>query len=333
MGGNGSSYAVTRLASDAAGATYGDPNLVNGWGLAFNPQGFAWVADAGSSKSTLYDGNGILQSPVVSIPAGQAGPAMPTGVVYNASQDFVISQGGNSAPALFVFVGLAGTVSGWSPSVSAGSAVTVVDGAASQSMYTGVALAAQGSANYLYAADFRNGVVDVFDRNFTKQTMPGAFTDPTLPAGYAPFGIQAIGGNVLVSYAKQDPATFRSVAGAGLGVVDMFDSAGHLIKQLVPAGAALDAPWGMAMAPANFGPLSSALLVANFGDGKVNAFNPTTGAFLGTLSDALGAPLVIDGLWGIAFGNGLNNQPSNTLFFAAGPAAETQGLFGRIDSR
>jgi uncharacterized protein (TIGR03118 family) len=331
--GNGMSYAATNLVSDASGTSFTDPNLVNAWGIAFNPQGFVWVADNATSTSTLYDGHGVPQSLVVSIPSGQAGSANPTGIVFNGTTDFVVSQSGVSGASAFLFVGEAGTVSGWSPNVNRTSAITMVDGAATGTVYKGAAIAAQGSASFLYAADFHNGKVDVFDSGFHKVAGAGGFTDPGLPVGYAPFGIQAIGSRIYVSFAKQDVQGHDEVGGPGLGVVDVFDTSGNLIKQLISAGGALNAPWGLAMAPANFGPFSNALLVANFGDGKINAFDPTTGALLGTLSRADGSAIVIDGLWGIAFGNGLNDQPTNTLFFAAGPNDEAHGVYGRIDSQ
>ncbi|HEX7438361.1 MAG TPA: TIGR03118 family protein [Caldimonas sp.] len=224
-------------------------------------------------------------------------------------------------------------MSGWSPNVNLNSAVKVVDGAAQAKVYKGLAIASQGGAPFLYATDFHNGVVDVFDSNFAKVGSVGAFTDATLPAGYAPFGIQAIGNLVYVSFAKQDGQAQDEVKGVGLGAVDVFDASGTLVKRLIPAGGKLNAAWGMALAPADFGRFSSALLVGNFGDGTINAFDPATGAFLGTLSRSDGAPIAIDGLWGIAFGNGINAQPTNTLFYAAGPAGETPGVYGRIDNR
>lgn len=326
----GMAYATTALVSDDGTAANTDANLKNGWGIAFNPAGFVWVADNGTSKSTLYDGNGVPQSLVVSIPAGQAGAAAPTGIVFNSSQDFAVTQNGVSGASTFIFVGEAGTVSGWSPAVNMNSAVSVFDGGSAGNIYKGVALASSSGANHLYATDFHNGKVDVFDGSFTRVSLAGSFTDPSLPSGYAPYGIQAIGSNIYVSFAKQDTQAEDEVMGAGLGVVDVFDTGGNFIKQLVNGGT-LNAPWGMAMAPANFGAFSNDLLVANFGDGKINAFDPDTGAYAGTLSTSDGNPIVIDGLWGIAFGNGINSQPTNTLFYAAGPAAESHGLYGRID--
>jgi uncharacterized protein (TIGR03118 family) len=335
--GMGTGFVATSLVSDfsASSNPYNsanvDPNLINAWGIAFNPNGFVWVANAATSTSTLYDGNGMPQSLIVSIPAGTAGAASPTGIVYNPTSDFVVSQNGTSGASIFIFVGEAGTVSGWSPGVNATNAVKVFDGAAAGAVYKGLALASSGGANFLYATDFHNARVDVFDATFTKVSTAGGFVDPTLPAGYAPFGIQAIGGSIVVTFAKQDAAAHDDVAGAGLGIVDVFDSSGHFVKRLVDAGGLLNAPWGLALAPANFGPFSNALLVGNFGDGKINAFDATTGAPMGTLTNAAGMPIAIDGLWGLAFGNGINAQPTNTLFFSGGPSDETHGVFGRID--
>jgi len=332
-----SGFVATSIVSDR-GATNNpyssanvDANLVNAWGIAFNPNGYVWVANAGTSTSTLYDGNGVPQSLVVAIPAGTAGSASPTGIVFNGSTDFVVSQAGKSGASPFVFVGEAGTLSGWSPSVALNTAVTVYDGAASGTVYKGLALASSGGVNFLYATDFHNGRVDVFDASFAKVTVAGGFTDPTLPAGYAPFGIQAIGGSLYVTFAKQDTSAHDNVNGAGLGLVDVFDATGHFVKRLVDVGGALNAPWGLALAPANFGTFGNALLVANFGDGKINAFNATTGALMGSLNKADGTPIAIDGLWGIAFGNGINSQPTNTLFFTGGPSDEAHGVYGRID--
>ena len=331
-------YAATNLISDVNNSSnpYStanvDANLVNAWGIAFNPNGFVWVANAGTSTSTLYDGNGTKQSLVVAIPAGAAGPANPTGIVFNGSTtDFAVTQGAATGASPFVFVGEAGTVSGWSPGVNLNAAITVFDGAASGAVFKGAALAGSGGANFLYVTDFHNGSVLVFDAAFHKVTVAGGFTDATLPAGYAPFGIQAIGGMLYVTYAKQDAAAHDNVDGAGLGLIDVFDATGHFVKRLVDVGGPLNSPWGMALAPANFGTFSNALLVGNFGDGKINAFNASTGASLGSLSNAASSPIAINGLWGIAFGNGINNQPTNTLFFAAGPGDEAHGVYGRID--
>jgi uncharacterized protein (TIGR03118 family) len=330
-GGSGTSYAATALVADTAGAAHTDANLVNGWGVAFNPNGYVWVANNGTNTSTLYDGNGVPQSLVVTIPNGAGGAASPTGIVFSSSStDFMVSQAGASGASAFLFAGEGGTITGWSPAVNMNAAITAVDNSATGAVYKGLALAAQGRANFLYAADFHHNQIAVFDSHFAPASTTGGFVDPNLPAGYAPFNIQAIGGKLYVAYAQQDASAHDEVAGSGLGLIDVYDTAGTLLQRLVTGGQ-LNAPWGMAMAPANFGPYSGDLLVGNFGDGKINAFNPTTGAYVGTISTAAGAPIVIDGLWGIAFGNGLNAQPTNTLFYAAGPGDEAHGAYGRID--
>lgn len=331
---NAAGYTLRNLVSDAATSIYStqhtDANLVNGWGIAFNPQGFVWVADNGSNKSTLYDGNGVPQSLVVSIPAGQNGVAHPTGIVFNGSNDFVVSQNATSGPSRFIFANQAGTIAAWSPGVDMTNAITVYDSAAEGKSYTGLALAQTAGGTRLYAADFLNRRIDVFDTNFKLVTTPGAFTDPNLPAGYSPFGIQAIGDRIYVAYAQANGADEQK--GAGLGVLNVFDTSGKLIARLVSPGGPLNAPWGITMAPAGFGKFSQTLLVGDFGDGRIHGFDPNSGAYMGMLSAANGDPISIDGLWGIAFGNGLNNQPTNTLFFAAGPGDEAHGVYGRIDA-
>ena len=325
-----STFATKTLVADqGTDAAHLDTHLVNAWGIAFNPTAFVWVANNGTSTSTLYDGNGVPQSLVVAIPSGTAGAADPTGIVYNGSSDFKVTQNGVTGASPFIFVGEAGTVSGWSPTVNRNNAVIAVD-TGGNAVYKGLAIGAYNGANYLYAADFHNNRVDVYDGNWQKATLPGSFTDPNLPTGYGPFGIQAIGDRIYVAYAQRETGGNDDVKGAGLGVVDVYDMAGNMVKRLVTGGN-LNAPWGLAMAPANFGDFSNALLVGNFGDGKINAYNPTTGAFIGTLQKSDHTPIVIDGLWGIAFGNGVNNQPTNTLFYTAGPNDEAHGIYGRID--
>ncbi|APA68370.1 TIGR03118 family protein [Janthinobacterium sp. 1_2014MBL_MicDiv] len=319
-------YGATSLVSDTAQlpAAHTDAKLVNAWGLAFNPRGFVWVAANGTAKSTLYDGNGVPQSLVVSTPAG------PTGIVFNGRQDFKLSRNGVTAPSPFIFAAENGSISAWSPSVSPTTALVVVDGGAGGSVYKGLAISRHAGANYLYAADFHKQRIDVFDASFARVSWSGAFSDPGMPAGYAPFGIQAIGERIYVAYAKRSASGDEEETGTGLGIVSVYDSGGTLIRQLVRGGA-LNAPWGMALAPANFGSASHALLVGNFGDGRINAYDAETGAVIGKLAQADGKALEIDGLWGIAFGNGVNGQPANTLFYAAGPDDETHGRYGRID--
>ncbi|KVX69067.1 TIGR03118 family protein [Burkholderia stagnalis] len=323
-------YAVSALVSNGAvPAAHVDANLKNPWGIAFNPKGFVWVADNGTQRATLYDGNGVPQSLVVTIPPGTSGDPSPTGIVFNGTTDFVVTQGAKSGPAAFIFAGEGGTLTAWSPAVSPTAAITVFDSGGA-AVYKGLAMAGNNGANFLYATDFHNNRIDVFDRTFAKVTPAGAFQDPSLPAGFAPFGIQAIGSKLFVTYAKQDAAAHDDVAGAGVGLVDVFSPSGQFLQRFATGGP-LNAPWGVALAPADFGRFSHAVLVGNFGDGMLHAFDATSGMLLGTLQQGDGSAIVEPGLWGIAFGNGLNDQPANTLFFAAGPNDEADGLYGRID--
>lgn len=327
-----SAYAVTPLDSNIPGTGKQDPNLSHGWGISFLPDSEVWVADHASNKSTLYDGNGNIDSAVVvNIPANKAnGASGPTGTVANTTNNFVVSKSGVSAPATFLFDGTGGTISGWAQSVDAGNAVTVFDGSDEGDVFTGLAIFTQGSTNMLLAANAGTGNVDVFDGSFKKITLPGGFKDPNIPDGYKPFGIQTIGSQIFVSYAHFTPGSPFEDHAAGLGFIDVFDATGTLVKRLVDTGGALNAPWGMAQAPAGFGQFSNDLLVGNFGDGRINVYDPGSGAVIGTLNDSTGAPIVIPGLWGMAFGNGAFNQPTTTLFYAAGPT-QTQGVYGRID--
>ncbi|KIG01891.1 TIGR03118 family protein [Caballeronia concitans] len=326
-----SSFTVTALVSDGAvQAAHTDPNLKNPWGVAFNPKGFVWVADNGTNVATLYDGNGAPQPLVVAIPAGMNGSASPTGIVFNGTQSFIVNEKGMAGVAAFIFAGEGGTITAWAPAVGPTNAFIMYDDGAGGAVYKGLALAASNNNSFLYATDFHNNKIDVFNTSFKKVVMPGAFKDPAIPAGFAPFGIQAIGSNLFVTYAMQDAAKHDDVAGAGLGMVDVYDTAGNL-KQRFATGGPLNAPWGIAPAPANFGSLSGAILIGNFGDGTINAFNASTGQPMGRLNGPNGSPIVEHGAWGIAFGNDLSDQPSNTLFFAAGPNDEANGVYGRID--
>ena len=342
-----SAFSNTALGGDtaAAGAANVDTNLVNPWGIAFGPTTFVWVANNHTQTSTLYDGNGKAQPAsgplTVQFAASVAGTAFdPTGIVYNPTSDFAVSGAGVSGTARFLFAGEGGMIAGWTASVDATHAITTYTDSGG-AVYKGLALASDGVANYLYATDFHNARVDVFDKTFARQTPSStsfSFTDPTLPAGYAPFGIAALatgaGGTaeIYVTYAQQSaPANHDNVNGAGLGLVDVYDVHGAFVRHLIPAGGRLDAPWGLALAPSDYGTLSHALLVGNFGDGRVNGFDPATGAYVGTLGSAGGTPFAAPGLWGIAFGNDANNQPHNTLFYAAGTNNEANGLYGRLD--
>ena len=342
-----STATVTELVADAAGgsAAHVDAKLVNPWGVsipAAPSTAPSWVANNGSQTSTLYDGAGVPQpaaTPLIVNLAPSAGGAAfdPTGIVANSSStDFVVTAASKSGSSAFIFDGAGGMIAGWSPAVDVTHAITMYSDAGG-AIYKGLAIAANNGALFLYATDFHNNKIDVFDTHFAKQaTSATAFTfaDPAIPAGYAPFGIQAVPGSgvagatqIYVTYAQQvAPANAVSATGAGLGYVDVFDTNGKLIKQLIAAGA-LNAPWGIALAPADFGTFSNALLIGNFGDGKVNAYDAAAGTPLGMLVNTSAAP----GLLGIAFGNDANSQPHNTLFFAAGVNGGADGIYGRID--
>ena len=321
----------TALASNGViAAAHTDSNLLNAWGLAAAPGGPFWIADNNSNKSTLYDGNGTPQSLVVSIPAGANGPANPTGQVYNGTTDFVITTSTGSAPAQFIFSGEGGTITGWAQSVSGMTATIAYDDAAGGAIYKGLALANNGSANHLYATDLHNAKIDVFDTHFQKVTLSGTFADPMIPAGFAPFGIQLINNQLYVTYAKQDATAHDETLGAGLGYVNVFDVNGSLVKRFASAGA-LNAPWGIALAPSGFGSAAGKLLIGNFGDGIINTFDPAMATHLGSISLGSGKQLAVPGLWALAFGNGTASQPTGALFYTAGPNNQVDGVFGRVD--
>jgi uncharacterized protein (TIGR03118 family) len=327
---DGTRFRVRNLVSDnrnANPALHKDAHLVNAWGLAFGQGTAAWVADNGTGVSTVYDGNGNALPPmhplVVTIPGGA-----PTGLVANPTDLFKVGKGGTRGVSLFLFSSEAGKISGWSPAVDPTSAV--VGFSASNTIYKGLALARAGGTAFLYATDFHDAKIDVFDGAFNLVHPPGGFVDPNIPSGFAPFGIRNLGGNLYVTFAKQDADRVDDVHGPHLGFVDVFDPTGHLLHRLVSRGL-LNAPWGLAVAPASFGHFGRALLVGNFGDGTINAYSPTSGEFRGTLRKVNRSKIVIDGLWGLSFGNGVDAQPTGTLFFTAGPNDEAHGLFGRID--
>jgi uncharacterized protein (TIGR03118 family) len=323
----GSSFTVTKLVSDQPGvAANVDPNLVNAWGLTSLPTSPWWVADNGTNVSTLYRADGSK----VPLTVGVANA--PTGAVSNTGSSFVVTNGTTSAPAAFIFATEEGQILGWNPSVAATTAEVAVpnlDGA----VYKGLTSASTLGGDRLYATDFHNGRVDVFDGSFTNVTAPGAFVDRHIPSSYAPFGIQNVGGNIIVTYAKQDADRHDDVAGQGHGFVDMFDTSGALLGRVARHGQ-LNSPWGIAMAPAGFGEFAGDLLVGNFGDGQVSAFEPRHhGEFEpdGQLRTSKHKVLAIDGLWALQFGkNTVNNGPATTLFFTAGPDGESHGLFGTI---
>jgi uncharacterized protein (TIGR03118 family) len=321
-------YSVHPLVSDVPGAAPTlDPHLVNAWGLTATATSPWWVADNGTDESTLYNGNtGAIVPLVVQVDGG------PTGAVSNGTSSFVVTNGTASGPARFIFASEDGKIRGWNPAVAATVAQVGADRSNVDASYKGLAMATTTAGPMLYAADFHNARVDVFDGNWHLVDNPGAFVDPTLPAGYAPFGIQTIGGRVFVSYAKQDEEAADEVAGQGRGFVDAYDTAGNLLERVAQHGQ-LNAPWGLAQAPPSFGRFGGDLLVGNFGDGQINAYEELPSGHFehrGELRGAGGQPLAIDGLWALEFGNGATAGPKETLFFTAGPDDENHGLFGSI---
>jgi uncharacterized protein (TIGR03118 family) len=321
------SYTVTPLVSDQPGvAANTDPNLVNAWGLTSSPTSPWWVSDNGTDKSTLYRGSdGAPQGGPLVVDVGGG----PTGTVFNPTAGFALPPTAGGGKALFIFDSEDGTVSGWNMAQGTNS-IVVADRSSVDAIYKGLAIAATDAGPRLYAADFHNARVDVFDGSFG--LVPGGFVDPSLPSGYAPFGIQTIGDRVFVTYAKQDADAKDEIAGQSLGFVDAFSTAGTLLGRVAQHGQ-LNAPWGLALAPSSFGRFGGDLLVGNFGDGQINAYEELPNGHFehrGELRGANGGSLTIDGLWALQFGKAGNNGPAGTLFFTAGPAEETHGLFGSI---
>jgi uncharacterized protein (TIGR03118 family) len=323
-------YLQTNLVSDIPGlATSTDPNLINPWGFAAGPHGPLWVSDNGTGVSTLYSGAGQAIPLVVHIPTANGNPQGPTGspsgIVFNGTGDFVVSEGGNSGSAFFIFATEDGTISGWNPGVDLFNAVKVVDnGGTSPIDYTGLAIGNNGSDNFLYVADAGGGAIHVFNKNFAPATLAGSFTDPALPPGYTPYDIQNIDGQLYVTYVN-----FGAPAVPGNGLVDRFDTNGNFERRLVTGGN-LNLPWGLTIAPKDFGDFSGALLVGNLADGLINAYNPVNGDFRGQLQDPNGNPIAIPGLWGLHFGNGGVGGDADTLFFTAGINFYGDGLLGSI---
>jgi len=335
-----------------------DPNLVNPWGITESSGSPFWVSDNNAGVATLYMVPGLplpvrINSLVVSIPTplsplGATGT--PTGAVFNvdlAGNGFEISDGMHTAPAVFLFATEDGTIVGWNPGVNPAGfdpnkkgtyGIVAVDNsgdcqAGKGAVYKGLAIATDAGSGktFLYATNFRAGTVEVYDTTFKRPTtLPSdAFTDPDLPHGYAPFNIENNGGVLFVTYARQDKAKHDPVAGHGRGFVDIFDFSGHLLARFASRGH-LNAPWGLARAPGSFGPLAGVVLIGNFGDGQINAFDPVTGAFIGKVVNSKGQVILIDGLWALMVGNGRNGGDSGTIYFTAGPNGETDGLFGSL---
>jgi uncharacterized protein (TIGR03118 family) len=326
-------YVQVNLASDVPGlARVTDPHLVNPWGMAFSPTGPFWFADNGSGVSDLLDGRGQAVPLVVTIPSARRSGSTPTGTVFNSGAGFAIDKHGVVAPSRFLFATEDGGIFGWSAVVDTTHAVRAVDNASAGAVYTGLALAADSAdRRFLYAADFSHGTIDVFDQDFRPVVRPGSFQDPNLPHRFAPFNVQNINNLLFVTYALQDEDKQDDVAGAGHGFIDVYDTRGILVRRFAAQGA-LNSPWGLALAPADFGPFGGALLVGNEGDGRINAYDPRTGTFLGELADDDGLPITIPNLWALTFGNGHAGGDSDTLFFVAGLASDKHGLFGAIQA-
>jgi uncharacterized protein (TIGR03118 family) len=325
-----------------------DGNLQNAWGVANAPGGALWVSDNNDGLSTLYDGNGVKRGLTVTIPLppGRTAPpaAAPTGMVWNSTSGFPITVGANTVPATFIFDSEDGTITAWNPAVDpivAGhsTASLIVDRSTEGAVYKGLALGTNKHGNYLFATNFAAGTVEVFDENFMPKTLDGDFSDPDIPAGFAPFGIANIDNNLYVTYARQNAQKNDVVAGPGLGFVDVFTTDGVLIRRFASRGT-LNAPWGVARATQNFGRFSGSILVGNFGAqgnfaGWINAFSASAFSagndkdFLGPLKGADRQPVAIDGLWSIVFGTFLNSD-ADTLYFTAGPDQQRDGLFGKI---
>jgi uncharacterized protein (TIGR03118 family) len=312
----------TNLVSDQPGkAQLTDPHLINAWGASEGPTTPLWVSNTGTSTSTLYAGSvgstpASINPLVVTIPSGP-----PTGQVFNNTTAFDVP--GTTTPARFIFADLGGNITAW-----AGGTVATVAAHSDAAAYTGLALAHSSFGPLLLGANFATGNVDVFDATFKQLPADGLFRDNSLPAGYAPFNVTELGDKVYVTYAKFDPATHRAAKKPGEGFVDVYTSDGSLVERLAGHGV-LDAPWGIAIAPANFGALSGDLLIGNFGNGRINAFNPQTGHFIGPVTDSSGKPIAIDGLWALLVGNPAIGGPDSILF-TAGPDNETHGLLGKL---
>jgi uncharacterized protein (TIGR03118 family) len=345
----GTTFADTALVSNksevvATAATI-DANLQNPWGIAAAPGFPFWISDNNSNLTTLYSGTGVQETQSITgsagtgiaIPASAAGvQANPTGQVFNGNGGFLVTTSHGPETGLFIFAGEGGLISAWAQDSGATAATAYDDGivnGANHAVYKGLAIGTVSGATYLYATDLHNNKVDVFDTNFSKPAaMQGKFVDPNLPSGFVPFGITALNGQLYVTFAKQDAAMHDETTGAGLGYVDIFDFSGNLLNQFA-SGGALNAPWGVAIAPAGFGSLEGDVLIGNFGDGTINIYSPNGTAaatYKGALMATTGQPLTFPGLWALTFGNGDADKPLTTLFYTAGFASQIDGVFGSI---
>jgi uncharacterized protein (TIGR03118 family) len=328
-------FTVTLLVSDIPGqGKFTNANLVNPWGMALGVNSGLWVAGNGTGIVQAFDGTGLaIASTVplsVMVPAPGGGTSSPTGVATSATTGFVISSGAASGPAAELFATEDGTIVGWSSSVDNNRAIIAVDNSASGAVYKGLAIGFTTSGAFLYATNFHAGTIDVFDSKFQPVKKAGMFTDPNLPAGYAPFGIASINARLYVSYAQQDKDKKDDVAGNGHGFIDIFETDGTFVRRFTSQGT-LNSPWGMAWAPfEGFGGFNNGLFVGNFGDGLINVFDFDSGDLLGQVSDVHGNPIHIRGLWALQFGLGVANGSSDALFFTAGGESEQHGYFGTL---
>ena len=319
-------FEATILLSDGSvPADHVNPNLVNPWGLASSPTGPFWISNEGTGTSSVVLADGSEALADVAVPTDMTGH--PTGLVFNGGGGFEVEDAGVSASSLFIFVSEDGRLFGWNPNVSLGHAVVALDNRGTGAAYTGAALAQSGGRTFLYAANFGQGMVERFDSEFTPA---GSFTDRDVPNNFSPFGIGTIDGQIYVTFAQRDPATGEDVPGPGAGFIDVFTPEGELVERFASRGE-LNAPWGLVVAPGGFGKFSNKLLVGNFGDGRILAYNIHNGRFLGALEDESGRAIVIEGIWGLLFGNGGAGGDPRDLYFTAGIDDETHGVFGEIE--
>lgn len=326
-------FKVKNLVSDGfVPAAHIDPSLINPWGISYGPTGPFWVSDNNSGVSTLYTTSGAKLGLTVNVPSPTGAPGgTPTGQVFNGGGGFNVSSGGKTGSSVFLFATEDGTISGWAPSVNFTQAFVGVDrstiGLNGGAVYKGLAIGSVGGASVIYAANFRSGNVEMFDSNFN---LLSTFTDPSVAAGYAPFNVQNLAGKLYVTYALQNGSKHDDVAGAGNGYVDAFNLDGTFNHRIVSLGGQTNSPWGLDIAPAGFRSFAGDLLVGNFGDGTISAFDPLTGAYKGRLSGPGGAPIVEGDLWGLINGNGAAGGDPNSVYFTAGLSGEAHGLFGSI---
>ena len=330
-------YVQHNLVSDQAGAAdFQDPNLVNPWGICTSATSPFWVSDTGTGLSTLYTSIGTPNAttkPAIPANSTTVTGGTPTGCVYNGTATaFMVTAGGKTGSPNFLFVTESGSISGWSSAVNAAQAIVAVDNSTARAVYKGMAIGTPtGGTPRIYAANFNSGKVETYDQTWAPVSLPGAFTDPAVPAGFAPFNVWNLGGKLYVTYAKQDAAKKNDVASAGNGYVSVFDLNGALLIHLISAGN-LNSPWGVAIAPANFGDFANDLLVGNFGDGAINVYNPATGAFIAQLQNAAGNAIHISGLWALAVGNGGNGGYPDAIYFTAGTGGQLHGLLGVLQA-